>query len=251
MRKLGISALIAATLFLTACGGDDESTDDETTTSEESAGGEETPEETATDDAAEDDAAADEGGTDLSAAVLAAEDLPADVEIMPFDATMVSDMGASMAGMLEGITYEPADCQGYADDPLQRDGVESAGISAISGTDVFVSAVYTGASADDVAAVEDYYGRCAEIAISGEAAGQPVDMTLTTEIVDAPAVDADEAIAIETTTVMPGVPETPMRIIYMIDGDRGVYVAGNPESAVFELDALAPAALDKLRAAQG
>jgi hypothetical protein len=76
-------------------------------------------------------------------------------------------------------------------------------------------------------------------------------MTVTSQVVDAPDVDADEVLAIDTVTTGSGIPEVPMRTIYMVDGDHGVYVAANPEGALFDLDALAAAALEKLRAAQG
>ncbi|WP_157987693.1 DUF5642 family protein [Jiangella endophytica] len=248
MRKLGISALVAATLFLAACGGDDESGDDATATSEETAAAEETPADDATDDAAAEDEGGDAGATDLQAALLAAEDLPDGATVSAFDVAQLSSAGESMAQLLEGVTYEPADCQAYDADPLQKDGADAAGMTATSGTDVLVNAVYTNASADDVADVQEYYDRCGEITISGEAAGQPLDMTVRTSTVDAPDVDADEVLAVETVTESAAMPAVPTRIIYMIDGDRGVYVAGNPESATFDLEALAVAALDKLKA---
>lgn len=235
MRKLGISAIVAATLLLAACGGDDEPADDATAAGEESAAAEESP-------------AGDAPAGDLQAALLAAGDLPADATVTPFDVAQMSSAAESMAGLLEGVTYEPADCQAYDDNPVQKEGAESAGMSATSGTDVIVNAVYTGASADDVASVQDYYERCGEITVSGEAAGQPLDMTIRTTTVEAPDVDADEVIAIETVTESAMMPAVPTRVIYMIDGDRGVYVAGNPTSTVFDLNALAATALDKLKA---
>lgn len=246
MRKLGISALVAATLFLTACGGDDEPGDDASTPSEETAAAEEAPAGDATDDAAEE--GGDAGATDLQAALLSAEDLPEGATVSAFDVAQLSSAGESMAQLLEGVTYEPADCQAYDANPLQKDGAEAAGMTATSGTDVLVNAVYTNASADDVASVQEYYDRCGEITISGEAAGQPLDMTVRTTTVDAPEVDADEVIAVETVAESATMPSVPTRVIYMIDGDRGVYVAGNPESATFDLDTLAADALEKLKA---
>lgn len=259
MRKLGISALVAASFFLTACGGDDEPTTDETTSSEETAGGEETPADEAADEAADDAAEGEDsaGAADLNAAVLAAEDLPEGVEITPIDVAGLSNAMAGAAGMIEGMTFEPADCQDNSADPLQAEGVEAAAITATSGDmesgsfDVLMNAVYSNADTSSIAAVEDYYAQCAEVAVSGEVGGTTVDMTISTQLVDAPELDADEVIAIENTTTMQGLPATTTRLIYLIDGDHGVYLAGNPESTVFDLDALAGAALDKLRAAQG
>ncbi|TDD67286.1 hypothetical protein E1262_19520 [Jiangella aurantiaca] len=247
MRKLGISALVAATLFLAACGGDDESGDDATTSSEETAAAE-TPGDDATGDAAAEEEGGEAGATGLQAALLAAEDLPEGATVSAFDVAQLSSAGESMAQLLEGVTYEPADCQAYDANPLQKDGAEAAGMTATSGTDVLVNAVYTNASADDVASVQEYYDRCGEITISGEAAGQPLDMTVRTSTVEAPEVDADEVVAVETVTESAAMPAVPTRVIYMIDGDRGVYVAGNPESTTFDLDALAAAALEKLKA---
>lgn len=244
MRKLGISALVAATLFLAACGGDDEPADDATTASEETAAADETP---AGDEAAAEEEGGEAGATGLQSALLTAEDLPEGATVSAFDVTQLSSAAESMAQLLEGVTYEPADCQAYDSNPLQKDGAESAGMSATSGTDVLVNAVYTNASTDDVASVQDYYDRCGEITISGEAAGQSLDMTVRTTTVDAPEVDADEVIAVETVTESANMPAVPTRVIYMIDGDRGVYVAGNPESTTFDLNALAAAALDKLK----
>lgn len=248
MRKLGIAALLAATLFLTACGGDDEPGDDATTASEETGAADETPADDATDDAAAEEEGGDAGATDLQAALLAAEDLPEGATVSAFDVAQLSGAAESMAQLLEGVTYEPADCQTYEADPLQKDGVEAVGMTATSGTDVLVNAVYTNAGGTDVADVQEYYDRCGEITISGEAAGQPLDMTVRSSTVDAPDVDADEVLAVETVTESAAMPAVPTRIIYMIDGDRGVYVAGNPESTTFDLNALAAAALDKLRA---
>ncbi|WP_147375557.1 DUF5642 family protein [Jiangella rhizosphaerae] len=247
MRKLGISALVAATLFLAACGGDDESGDDATASSEETAAAEETPADDATDDAAAEEGG-ESGATDLQAALLTAEDLPEGATVSAFDVAQLSSAGESMAQLLEGVTYEPADCQAYDSNPLQKDGAEAAGMTATSGTDVLVNAVYTNASADDVASVQEYYDRCGEITISGEAAGQSLDMTVRTTTVEAPEVDADEVLAVETVTESAAMPSVPTRVIYMIDGDRGVYVAGNPESTTFDLNALAAAALEKLKA---
>ncbi|MBB5786768.1 DUF5642 family protein [Jiangella mangrovi] len=235
---------MAATLFLAACGGDDDPAADETAASEETAAADETP-------AGDDPAAEEEGGeaaTGLQGALLTAEDLPEGATVSAFDVAQLSSAAEGMAQMLEGVTYEPADCQAYDSNPLQKDGAESAGMSATSGTDVLVNAVYTGASADDVASVQDYYDRCGEITISGEAAGQTLDMTVRTTTVEAPEVDADEVIAVETVTESANLPAVPTRVIYMIDGDRGVYVAGNPESTTFDLNALAATALDKLKA---
>ena len=245
MRKLGISALVAATLFLAACGGDDEPSGDATTGGEETAAADETP---AGDDAAAEEEGGEAAAGDLQAALLAAEDLPEGATVSAFDVAQLSSAAEGMAQLLEGVTYEPADCQAYDSNPLQKDGAESAGMSATSGTDVLVNAVYTNASADDVASVQEYYDRCGEITISGEAAGQTLDMTVRTSTVEAPEVDADEVIAVETVTESANMPAVPTRVIYMIDGDRGVYVAGNPESTTFDLNALAAAALDKLKA---
>ncbi|PZF84015.1 DUF5642 family protein [Jiangella anatolica] len=241
MRKLGISALLAATLFLAACGGDDDSGDDATTGSEETAAAAETA-------AAGEGEGDGEGAAGLQGALLTAEDLPEGATVSAFDVAQLSSAGESMAQLMEGVTYEPADCQAYDSNPLQKDGADAAGMTATSGTDVLVNAVYTNASADDVASVQEYYDRCGEITISGEAAGQPLDMTVRTSTVDAPDVDADEVIAVETVTESAAMPGVPTRVIYMIDGDRGVYVAGNPESTTFDLDALAAAALEKLKA---
>lgn len=242
MRKLGISALVAATLFLAACGGDDDAGDDATAASDETAAADETPA----------DDAADEGGeaaaSGLQAALLSAEDLPEGATVSAFDVAQLDSAGESMAQLLEGVTYEPADCQAYDTNPLQKDGAEAAGMTATSGTDALINAVYTNASADDVADVQEYYDRCGEITVSGEAGGQTLDMTIRTTTVDAPEVDADEVIAVETVTESAAMPAVPTRIIYMIDGDRGVYVAGNPESTTFDLNELAGAALDKLKA---
>lgn len=231
---------MAATLFLAACGGDDEPAADSTTAAE-------TPAADATDEAAAEDEGGEAPASDLQGALLAAEDLPEGATVSAFDVTQLSSAAEGMAQLLEGVTYEPADCQAYDSNPLQKDGADSAGMSATSGADVLVNAVYTNASADDVASVQDYYDRCGEITISGEAAGQALDMTVRTSTVDAPDVDADEVIAVETVTESANMPAIPTRVIYMIDGDRGVYVAGNPESTVFDLDTLAAAALDKLK----
>jgi hypothetical protein len=246
MRKLGISALVAATLFLAACGGDDEPAADATTAGEDTPAADATAD--ATDEAAAEDEAGDAPATDLQGALLAAEDLPEGATVSAFDVAQLSSAAEGMAQLMEGVTYEPADCQAYDANPMQKDGAEAAGMSATSGTDVLVNAVYTGASADDVAGVQEYYDRCGEITISGEAAGQSLDMTVRTSTVDAPDVDADEVLAVETVTEAANMPAVPTRVIYMIDGDRGVYVAGNPESTTFDLDALAAAALDKLKA---
>lgn len=243
MRKLGISALVAATLFLAACGGDDDAGDDATAASEETAAADETP---ADDAAEEEDGEAAASG--LEAALLSAEDLPEGAAVSAFDVAQLDSAGESMAQLLEGVTYEPADCQAYDTNPLQKDGAEAAGMTATSGTDALINAVYTNASADDVASVQEYYDRCGEITVSGEAGGQSLDMTIRTTTVDAPEVEADEVIAVETVTESAAMPAVPTRIIYMIDGDRGVYVAGNPESTTFDLNALAVAALDKLKA---
>ncbi len=48
-----------------------------------------------------------------------------------------------------------------------------------------------------------------------------------------------------------GLPGWVTRIVYVIDGDLGVYVGANPDSAVFDIDALTATALEKLRAARG
>ncbi|SDU40089.1 DUF5642 family protein [Jiangella alkaliphila] len=256
MRKIAITALIATTLLLTGCGGDDESGDDATTTNEPSSGGDEpaaedTPaEDTPAEDEPADDAAAG-GAVDLDAALLTAGDLPDGAQIMPIDVTEMATGMDSMAGLIEGATYEPAECQDNSADPLRRDGVEAAAMTAMSEVDVFMQAVYTGASEDDIAAVEDYYERCGEVSFSGEMADQAIEMTTTTEIVDAPSVDADHVVALDSTMAGSGLPGTVTRVVYVIDGDLGMYVAANPDSAVFDIDALTATALEKLRAARG
>lgn len=244
MRKTALTALIAATVLLSACGGDDEPAD-ESTTAEQTGG-----------DTAETTPPADEpteeaGDVDPAAALLTAEDLPSGVQIVPLDLGEVSGSLDSLESLLEGIAYEPADCAGNDDDPLMREGADGAAITAVQDADVLVNAVYSGASADDIAAVGDYYERCGEISVTGDAGGQPLDMTVSSQVVDAPDVDADEVIAIETVTTGSGIPEIPMRTIYMVDGDYGVYVSGNTTSVLFDFDALAATALEKLRAARG
>lgn len=258
MRKLGISALIATSLLLGACGGDDDSTDastdDPTATSEQTDGGDTATDDTDTDDTDTDtDDGGDTGGgdADLQAALLTAEDLPSGVQIQALDLGQISGSMDSLESLLSGITYEPADCAGNDADPMLREGAQGAAMTAVQDADVLVNAVYADASSDDLTAIEDYYERCGEVSVSGDAGGQQLDMTVTSQVVDAPDVDADEVVAIDTVTTGSGIPEVPMRTIYMIDGDHGVYVAANPEGALFDLDALATAALEKLRAAQG
>ncbi|WP_116949752.1 DUF5642 family protein [Jiangella endophytica] len=190
-------------------------------------------------------------GVDLQAALLTADDLPSGVEVMPVDAIELTGTIQSMAQLLENVTYEPAGCEDAAADPLRRDGAESAGMTAVSGEDVFVQAVYTGASTDDLAAIEEYYQRCDEVTVSGEMAGQTVDLTITTELSDGPPVDADHVIALDSTTAAAGAPEAVNHVVYLIDGGEGMFVAVTPDSTVFDLDALTAKALEKLRAARG
>lgn len=262
MRKIAITALIATTLLLTGCGGDDESGDDATTTNEQTSGGDEpaaedTPaeDEPAAEDTPADDEPADDGAAggavDLNAALLTADDLPDASQVTPID---VAEMAISMdgvAGQLEGATFEPAECQDNSADPLRRDGVEAAAMIAVSEVDVFMQAVYTGASEDDIAAVEEYYERCGEVIYSGEMDGQSIEMTTTTELVDGPSVDADHVVALDSTMAGSGLPGTVTRVVYVIDGDLGMYVAAKPDSAMFDIDALTATALEKLRAARG
>lgn len=254
MRKLGISALIAASLLLGACGGDDDPAADPTSAGEQTGGGDDTAGETAPETAPADDPADDDGGSgdvDLEAALLTAEDLPSGVQIQALDLGQISGSMDSLESLLTGITYEPVDCQANDADPMLQEGAQGAAMTAVQNADVLVNAVYADASGDDLAAIEEYYGRCGEVSVTGEAGGQQLDMTVTSQVVDAPDVDADEVLAIDTVTTGSGIPEVPMRTIYMVDGDHGVYVAANPEGALFDLDALAAAALEKLRAAQG
>ncbi|PZF84014.1 hypothetical protein [Jiangella anatolica] len=212
MRKTALTTLVAAAL-LTGCGGDD--------------------------------------GVDLEAALLTADDLPEDVDLLPLDAIELTGTIKSMARLLENVSYEPAECAEDPADPLHRDDVESAGVTAVSGEDVFVQAVYTGASVDDLTAIEDYYRRCAEVTVRGEMAGEKVDLTITTEVTGGPPVDADHVIALDSTTSAAGAPDMLNHAVYLIDGAEGMFVAVTPESRTFDLDALTVTALEKLRAARG
>lgn len=210
-RRAAVTALAAATL-LTGCGGDD--------------------------------------GVDLQEALLTADDLPGGVELMSVDAIELTGTITSMAQLLENVTYEPAECEDDPADPLRGHDVESSGMAAVSGDDVFVQAVYTGASVDDLAAIEEYYQRCREVTVSGEMAGQPVDMTITTQVTGGPPVDADHVIALDSTTSAAGAPDALDHIVYLIDGAEGMFVAVTPESTTFDLDELTAKALEKLRAAR-
>ncbi|SDT65817.1 hypothetical protein [Jiangella sp. DSM 45060] len=191
------------------------------------------------------------GGVDLDAALLTADDLPDDVELLPVDALELTGTIQSMAQLLENVTYEPAECQDDPADPLRRHDVESAGMAAVSGDDVFVQAVYTGASVDDITAIEEYYQRCREVTVSGEMAGKPVDLTIRTHVTGGPPVDADHVIALDATTTAAGAPDTLDHVVYLIDGAEGMFVAVTPESSTFDLDELTVRALEKLRAARG
>lgn len=190
------------------------------------------------------------GGVDLDAALLTADDLPDGVELLPVDALELTGTIQSMAQLLENVTYEPAECQDDPANPLRRHEVESAGMAAVSGDDVFVQAVYTGASVDDITAIEDYYQRCREVTVSGEMAGQPVDLTIKTQVTGGPPVDADHVIALDSTTSAAGAPDTLDHVVYLIDGGEGMFVAVTPESRTFDLDELTVTALEKLRAAR-
>lgn len=257
MRKTIISAVaVAAALTLAACGGSDDNGggagDDATSSSEETPAGEDTP-------AAEDEGGGEEGGgtvSDLSAALLTAEDLPEGAQIQPFDVSAFSAGAAGMAELLEDIVYEPADCadtEGTAN-PLAREGVEAVGMTAATGeamaADVLVNAVYSGASTDDIDAAADYANRCPSVNVTGTTAGQAIDMTVSNSVVEGLDIDADAAIALNATIESGAVPVPPTRVIYVVDGDYGVMLSANPESEHYDLDALVQIALDKLRAAQ-
>lgn len=243
MRKTAITALIATTVLLSACGGDDDATGDSTTAAEQGGG-----DATAGDDPADDEP---DGELDLDAALLTADDLPEGAELVAIDTAQLAGGMETMAKLVEGATYDPAECQDNSSDPMRRDGVEAAAMTALVGTDVFMQAVYTDATADDIAAVEEYYERCGEVTFSGEVAGQDIEMTTTTRVVEAPTVDADQVIALDSTTAGGGQPGTANRIVYVVDGHDGMYVAANPDSTVFDLNALTAAALEKLRDARG
>lgn len=257
MRKIAISAALTAVLFVTACGGDDpETTTDSSTDSSPSessgGGGEQKP----------DDSEENAGGeiADLTTALLTAEDLPEGAQLTPISGDLLTSTTTSMAGMLEDVTYEPADCGGEKaneTNPLAGEGVQAEAVSASVGElpafDVVVHAVYSGASSDGLSALEDYAEQCSEVALTGTIAGQTIDSTSTITVVDAPSVDADATLAIDVATTSAAMP-TPIplnRAVYIVDGDYGIMLSANPESEVFDLDALAQTALDKLHAAQG
>lgn len=74
---------------------------------------------------------------------------------------------------------------------------------------------------------------------------------MTTSLAEAPSVDADAAIAIDTAVSMSGVEVPTTRTIYVLDGDYGVLISANLESPNFDLDTLTQAAVEQVRAAQG
>lgn len=252
MRKLTLSAVVVTAFLLTACGGSGDDTTDSGDRSTESAA----PDEGS--DAGEDAEGSDEGSgeiADLNAALLTVEDLPEGAALTPIDITQFSSSNEQLAQMMEDITYEPAECGDNSAYPFAREGTEAAAQTAVVGEgmeiDALTNAVYAGASEDDIAAIEDYVSRCGEVSASGTVAGQTIDMTITTTVADAPSTDADHALALDSAVSMSGTEIPASRSVFLVDGDYGVLVGGNPESANFDFDALTQTALDKLRAAQG
>lgn len=239
LRKLGIcTGMIAALMLPVACGSDSE---DDTTTEETSA--------------SHDD---DGGPIDLSAALLTADDVAPEAEIEQVDVAALAGMtqGGGMAEFMEDMTIEPADCQENDVDPFSKDGVEAKGMSATFGgndgdleVDVLMNAVYSGAESSDLDGLKDRLDTCGEVSVTNPELG--VDMTMTMTIDDAPPVDAEEAAAFEFTPTSSGEQGPTTRIIYLIDGGYGVYVAGMRDSANYDLDQMSATALEKLRTAQG
>lgn len=271
MRKLGIVVALAAVLVLAGCG-DDGGSDDASTTedsssstdngdsgdSRDSGGSGDTDNDdsgTDTGDAEAGDEASNDaegsGGGDVSAALLVAEDLPADADLTPLDIAGVAGGMAGMTDMLEGIAYDPADCKDNSADPLLAEGVDAAAMSATTGEganiEVLVNAAYAGASADDFDGLTDYYERCGEIAITGSVQGQEVDMVTKTTVVEAPELDADAVMAVEVAVESQMMPAVPQRLVYVVAGEYGAYVAANADSTAFDVDALAAVALERLQ----
>lgn len=245
MRKFGIATAVMAALLLPACSGDDEPA------AEATAGGQTSAGESSGAPDAEENSNSGSGEVDLTKALLTAEDLPPSATVEAFDATTLTANTESFTNMMDEVTYEPAECKNNDADPFGRTGVEAAGMTAILDTDVFVQAVYSGAEESDIDNMKDYYEKCSEVAITGGIAGQQMEMTMTTAPVDPPPVEADDVVAMETNVSATGVPAPGMRVIYLRDGDHGIFLSGTSTSTNFDLNALAVTALERLREARG
>lgn len=236
MRKFGlVAAAAAAALVVTGCGSEDQPEPEQASMEDSGGEGKETKPQ------------------DLSAGLLTAKDLPEGSQVQPFDAGEINSGISGLGEMLQDVAYDPAECQANTDDPLSAEGIDAAGVTASVGSgeqvEVVVNAVYTEANADDLTGLSDYVDQCGTVSIKGTINGEPIDVTVHSELTDPPEVEADAVVAMETSSASEQIPggEAPTRIIYMVDGNVGVYVAGNPDAAGFNIDELARTALERAR----
>jgi hypothetical protein len=266
MRKLGISAIVIGALLLPACGSDNKddtrAQPDKTSTAtqtgpaedeeyenngqgedEDKPGGEQS--EGTTDDASG-------AAIDMSAALLTAKDLPAGAEIKSLDLAQITNEIQDAAANADDLTYDPASCAGESANPFGANKIEAKALQAtIAATqDVLVNAVVAHPKSDALSKLENYIDTCGEVSVSGNIAGQPVNLVVTTTAVPAPDLDADKVVAWDAATSSNGGEAVPIRTIFMVDGDYGVYVSGMPDSTSFKLEDLAATALDRLHAAE-
>ncbi len=96
--------------------------------------------------------------------MLTAADMPEGAQVMPMDAITWPPTLESMTSLIEDATYEPADCEARLGRPDAARGRRRRGHDGLSGADFFMHAVYAGASGDDLAAIEEFYERCGDVA---------------------------------------------------------------------------------------
>lgn len=190
---------------------------------------------------------------DLSTALVTVDDLPAGTQIMPVDVADLDDV--ALAAVMDDVVYEPADCgqqSALSSVLLGGDDVDTAAVAMTLGegldADFAAHAVFADADPDDLAQVEDYAKRCAEVTITAS----DMEMTSETAVVDSPSIDADQVLSLTTTTTVggmdAGVPT--LHAVYAVEGGYGFVISAYEGSANFDLDALSQAAMERLQAAR-